>query len=170
MSRLAPALLLVAAASFAGCDMQFSFHATHRSGPWNDDYVGEPLSDAVKRYEHALDVCNDFVRRLKKGEYAAIDAQLFGPPLHADMGERGLEELDKDTLARFGAMKSYKPLQWGFATNVVDGRKVLYSVKIVEYERGKARFTFVLDDDGKYEKLIGLRRSAWKGPASPGEF
>jgi len=163
---LALASLLLLA--LAGCEVRFA--TGHRSGTVNDDYVGEPLTDDVKKYEGALDVCNEFVRRLKKGEYEAIHAQLCAPSLQKSAGTKGIERIDQDAVSRLGAMKSYKPLQWGFATKVEAGRKFLCSVKIVEYERGKIRFNFVFDDDGKYDKLIGIHTREWEGPQAPGQF
>ena len=162
------ALLAALVLSAPGCEIRFD--SSHRSGPLNDDYVGEPLTDGVKQYEHALDVCNDFVRRLKKGEFEAIEADLCAPSLREALGTGKLAALDRDLVAHHGAMKTYKPLQWGFASRVEAGRKLLYSVKIVEYERGKIRFTFVFDDDGKYEKRIGIHWRTWTGPAAPGQL
>jgi hypothetical protein len=161
---LASLLLL----SSAGCEVRFD--AAHRSGTVSDDYVGEPLTKDVKKYEHALEVCNEFVRRLKKGEYDSIHAELCAESFQKAVGEHGIETIDRDAVACAGAMKSYKPLQWGFATRVELDRKFLYSVKIVEYERRKIRFTFVFDDDGKYDKLVGVHMRAWDGPRAPGQF
>ena len=161
------ALLLLLCSCLPGCDFHFTHF--HRSGPIDDDYVGEPLTEDVKQYEPALERCNEFVRRLKKGEYASIDAELCGAPLHDGFGARGLEALDKDAVAHFGAMKEYKPLQWGFGPSIENGRRLLCSVKIVEYERGKICFTFVFEDDGKYEKVVGLHTSEWRRPGVPGK-
>jgi len=163
-------LALLAALALLSPGCEFHIDSSHRSGPVNDDYVGEPLTEGVKQYEHALDVCNDFVRRLKKGEFEAIEEDLCAPELRKALGADGLAPLDKDAVAHFGAMKSYKPLQWGFASRVETGRKVLYSVKIVEYEHGKIRFTFIFADDGKYEKVIGIRTRTWTGPLPPGQL
>ena len=163
-------LALLAALVLPGFGCEIHFDSAHRSGPVDDDYVGEPLAGDVRQYEHALDVCNDFVRRLKKGEIESIESELCAPSLREALGTGKLAELDRDTVAHHGAMKSYKPLQWGFSSKVVQGRKLLYSVKIVEYESGKIRFTFVFDDDGKYERVIGIHWRTWTGPAAPGQL
>ncbi|MBK7644866.1 MAG: hypothetical protein IPJ19_17800 [Planctomycetes bacterium] len=54
-------------------------------------------------------------------------------------------------------MERFKPMQWGFTTTFTNGRALLVSCKIVEYDRGRVRFSFVFDDDGKYERLIGVQ-------------
>jgi hypothetical protein len=161
------ALSLLLCASSIGCNVHFD--VSHRSGSVDDDYVGEPLTDDVRKYEHALEVSNDFLRRFRKDEYEAIDAELCSREFHELCGAEGLADIGAKAKEHYGTMLRYKPQQWGFASSTRDGRRLLCSTKIIECERTKVRCNFVFADDGKYEKLLGVHFSEWKGALAPGQ-
>ncbi|MBK7644867.1 MAG: hypothetical protein IPJ19_17805 [Planctomycetes bacterium] len=47
----------------------------------NDEYVGEPLTEDVRKYEHALEVSNGFVETLKAEKFDTIRSELCGEDL-----------------------------------------------------------------------------------------
>jgi hypothetical protein len=157
-----------ACALIVGCGVQVS--VGERSGTVGDDNVEDPLTRTAQKYEHALLVSNSTLDKLRARDYHAIYQEVFDAPMKADMDEAGVAAMDQDIAKHFGSMKGYKPLQWSFAPAVEGGQAILYSSKIVEYERGMVRFTFVFKDDGKYEKLVGLHTRERHGVAQPGQL
>jgi len=167
---LAPArsLLLCACLSLLGASGGCEFHVSksHRSGSVDDEYVGEPLTDDVKRYEHALEVSNRFVVALKAEQFDTIREELCGKDLSKELGGLGLQKLVGTVVENYGPLLRYIPQQWGFTTGVQNGQRLLYSSKIVECERDKVRFVLVFHDDGKYERFEGIQ---WHPLASPAQ-
>jgi len=61
-------------------------------------------------------------------------------------------------------------MQWGYVLRKVNGENILYSVKIVEHEKGTMKYFFVFADDGKYQKMIGFRAKPRAGVTAPGQL
>jgi hypothetical protein len=153
---------------FLGCGVNVtSISTARRSGSVKDDFVAEPLVSDVKRYEHALEVSNQFLDALKARDFVACSRHL-GPPLDVQIGATQLAAMADMADTNFGGWKEHKPLQWGFTSAPLDGAQFLYSTKIVEHERGRVRYRFVFHDDGKYERIVGIQSRAWKGPLEGG--
>ncbi len=165
--RSAP-LGLALVAALTACSIQFE--TSHRSGTVRDDYVGEPLSDAVKKYEHALSVSNTAVDKLIAGDAHSLYADLCGEECRKLAQEADLVNLCTKITKDFGAPKTYKPDQWGFATKSEEGRSILCSNKLVECEKGMARIIFLFADDGRYETLLGFQVREHTSVANPGQF
>ncbi len=167
MRSLFPA---VAGLVLVACGMQLTnVSIAHRSGPLKDDCAEEPLVPAVKKYEHALEVSNALLDALKARDFAGLRARCLGAPLDVLPDAEWVKRLDATT-GDLGAWKEHKALQWNFATARQGETQLLYSVKIVEHERGRARYRLVFVDDGKYERVVGVQYRPWKGPLGPGEL
>ncbi len=158
--------LMLSCGSLSGCNL----HVTHasRSGSVTEDYVEEPLSAEVQKYEHALEVSNAFLDKLKERDFHTIYESMCGDPIRNAADEHGFAAMVEDFEQGSGAMKSYKPQQWGFVVKTGNAGGFLYSTKIVEYEHGMKRFNFIFVNDGKYEKLSGFNIHERHGVAEPG--
>lgn len=161
---------LLAGLLLTACGVQITdVSIANRSGPLNDDCAEEPLVSSVKKYEHALKVSNAVLDDLKARDFAGLRARSLGAPIDQVSDAEWAKRLDANEQA-LGAWREHKPLQWNFATAREGGTTLLYSVKIVEHERGRARYRLVFLDDGKYERVIGLHFRPWRGPLGPGEM
>lgn len=157
---------IVAMVASCGGSMQVS--SAHRSGTVGDDYVEEPLSAKAMRYEHALEVSNAILERLQARDIHAVYVERVDPLMKADVPEATFEGLFQTIEGRFGAQKSFKPMQWGFKVWSQGGKDLVISTKLVEHERGMVRYHFLFADDGKYEMLLAFYMYERKGVAPPG--
>jgi hypothetical protein len=163
-SAISVALLLVG----SGCDGEVVI--ANRSGTVKDDYLEEPISERSKKYENALLVSNAVLDKVRSGEYETIYKEFFDPRLRSILDEPKFTAMMKQIEAHFGPMTRYKPMQWGFVPRKEAGEKLLYSVKIVEHEKGAMRCLFVFADDGKYQRVLGFYAKPRTGVAAPGEL
>jgi hypothetical protein len=168
-------LRLIASVSFctllvlnSACDSQLVI--VDRSGTLDDDYVEEPISARSKKYENALLVSNAVLDKARGGEYRTIYDEFFDARLKSILDEPKFAAMMKQIEGHVGPIKRYKPMQWGFIPRNEAGEKFLYSVKIVEHERGMIRYLFVFADDGHYGKLVGFHAKLRTGIAAPGEL
>ena len=150
------------------CGGKFTSFSTHRSGPISDDYVEEPLSDKATRYAHALEVSNAILQKLQTHDSHAVYVERVDSLMKSDVPEATFAGWIKTIDERFGALKSFKPMQWGFKVWSENGRDLVISTKLVEHERGMVRYHFLFADDGKYETLIGFYMYERVGVAPPG--
>ncbi len=164
---LAIALCLIVAL-LSNCGGKFTIATTHRSGPLGDDYVEEPLSDKSSRSEHALEVSNAILQQLQAHDSHAVYAERVDPLMKSNVSEATFEGWIKTIDERFGPLKSFKPMQWGFKVWSENGRDLVSSTKLVEHERGMVRYHFLFADDGKYEALLGFWMYERHGVAPPG--
>ena len=163
-SIMSVALLL----SSSGCDSEVVI--ANRSGTVNDDYVEEPISERSRKYENALLVSNAVLDKVRGAEYQTIYRELFDPRLKSILDEPKFSGMMKQIETHFGPIKRYKPMQWGFVPRKEGGENLVYSVKIVEHEKGMMRYLFVFADDGKYQKLLGFHAKPRTGVTAPGQL
>jgi len=107
---------------------------------------------------------------LKVREYDSIYDNDFDRQLKNMISKEQFRSLMKQVEAMFGSVKRYKKMQWGFYIKELDGKKILHSVKIVEFEKGMAKILFQFNNDGLYQKPIGFYIKERKGVSPPGEF
>lgn len=123
----------------------------------------------MKKYERALEVSNAIVRRMSAKEYEAIYDDYFLPELRSIVPKNefmnSMRRFDSD----FGPIVDYKPDQWGFTVRKENGRKVLYSTKIVRREKGFVKYHFVFQP-GSYENLSGFYFKERTAVAAPGQL
>lgn len=150
------------------CDAKINI--SNRSGSLDDDYVAEPLSGRSKKYENALNVSNDVIDKIISRNFDSIYSDIFDAQLKSDLDKKKFTSSIAKLESVFGNIKEYKKLQWGFFSGEEDGRKFLYSKKIVEYEKGMVKYLFVFNDDGKYRRIVGLHVEERKGVTPPGVF
>jgi hypothetical protein len=150
------------------CGGNTHVESTHRSGTVKDDYVEESLSVEAKRYEHALEVSNGILQQLQAHESHAVYAERVDALMKSDVPEAMFDGWLREIDEHFGAIKSFKPMQWGFKVWSQNGKDLVCSTKLVEHERGTVRYHFVFWDDGKYEKLVSFYMYERHGVAPPG--
>lgn len=165
-ARLSAATLLLLAPLLGGCGD--GLPKAQRSGTETDDYVEEPLREEVKGYESALRVSNSVLELIQKGDTKAVYEQYIDPRLQQKATAEQFAAPIRLTFEKFGPVKQWKPMQWGFAHAEGKGMKILYSTKIVEHERGTLRYHFQFEEDGKYAKLTGIGVNERKGSGPPG--
>lgn len=162
------ALLIVFTLLLYGCDSPFSI--SYRSGSLDDDYIAEPLSDRSAKYEKALNISNQFIERSSTQDYNGIYDELFADSLANQVSKESYLAMMAGVEKTFGQIVHYKPLQWGFFSCSDNDQSYLCSVKIVEHEKGMAKYLFIFVDDGEYKKLSGLKVKKRNGVSPPGIF
>jgi hypothetical protein len=137
----------------------------NHSGTVTDDYVEEPISAASKKYEEALRTSNAIVAALEARDFqSAYDR--FDTPVHDQMDEGKFAEMMQAIEKRVGLLEAYKPLQWNFVTRKEVAGRLLYSTKIVEYEKGMMSWAFVFKESGPYDKPVGFHFEQRPGKTS----
>lgn len=151
-----------------GCDSDIGLSA--RSGSMDDDYVAEPLGVLAKKYEHALTVSNRFIDYVIAADYDPLYNEIFDADLRKLISKEKFEESMSRIEDLMGKIKGYKSQQWGFFSRTDNGVDYLYSIKIVEYEKGMMKFLIVFRNDGKYQTVLGFQAKERKGTTPPGVF
>ncbi len=160
--------LLVISVFLCACEVKFE--ANNRSGTVEDDYVAEPLSDMSRKYEHALQISNTFIGRLKSGELDSIYEKLFSSELRGLVSREDFQKMADQIYTAKGKIVRFKKMQWGFISGTENGRNFIGSVKIVEHENGMMKYLVVFDDDNKFDKIVGFRFKERDGVSIPGQF
>jgi hypothetical protein len=169
MKRYKGAFVLLSILFFLfSCDARM--HISEQSGSADDDYVEEPLSNRSKKYENALNVSNDVLDKIISQDYDSIYDDIFDPQLKTELDKQEFLTLMTGIIEAFGNVKTYKKSQWGFFTGEENGQQLLYSKKIVECENSMVKFLFVFNNDGKYQKIVGLHAREREGVTPPGVF
>jgi len=141
-----------------------------RSGTIENDYVSEPLSDEVIKFEPALKTSNEIVEHIKAGSYQLIYEKYFSERLKVNISIENYLSLMNKLESRVGEVKEYKELQWHFFQHSINSNAYLSSVKIVEYENSEMNFLFDFKLDSDYKEIHGIKLKKREGVLSPGIF
>lgn len=152
MAFLAAAPASVSQAGLFNLDFTVHIH----SGTTENPYVEEPLVSAVKKYETALQTSNAVLALLQKGDYQTLYDVYTNEIFQSNSTVDDLFKYHANYLNGFGAIKTFKPMQWDFETKSLDGRKFLISRKIVEHENGAFVYVFSFLRNTTYDKIVGV--------------
>ncbi len=144
--------VLVCCLMLSGCE--FSFSGNSSSG--DNDYFEEPLSDIVEKYGPALESSNKFVSRFRDAQIDALHAD-FTDSLKESISIDDTRALHDTVIDAAGQMTEFLPQQWAFKTGEKDGQDVLFSTKIVVHESGELFYVLMFMNDGKYDKVQGIK-------------
>ena len=161
-------LLLCVLIGASGCD--FSSSISVRSGTLDDDYVAEPLSGAVKKYETALVTSNNVMHLISQSKYRDIYRIYFSDLMKSQMTAKEFQNFMAQVNQNAGSLKAYKEMQWGFFTGTSEGLDLLYSVKIAEHESTMVKYLFIFEQDKPYINLVGFSVKERQGVSAPGLF
>ena len=154
--RRLPHLVLLAVLLFpVGCRIQLT-DPTVQSGTVYDDYLEEPLTEGVQKYEQALLTSNGAVELIASGDYALLRERYFADNLVASTTDESIAQMIEKLMVTVGPFVGYKVMQWSFTVTEEKGRKLLISQKILEFEKTLMylRFAFFLESD--YERFAGF--------------
>jgi plasmid maintenance system killer protein len=152
----------------SGCDL-FGTIST-RSGTIDDDYVEEPLSGGVEKYDTALVTSNNILNLIAKSKYPDIYRIYFSDTMKAQMTSKEFKKFMIQVKESAGPLKAYKQMQWNFFSGTDKGLDMLYSVKIAEHEKLMMKYLFVFEKDKPYINLIGFFVKQRQGVSTPGQF
>lgn len=127
-----------------------------RSGTIEDDTLGGPIEDRARKYAPALATANRCLEALQAGNTKQIHAAL-SDEFRAKSTEQQCTDLIRQANERYGPIRSFEPTQWKFAARTIDGRRRLACAKVVRHERAALNWTFVFDEGGPYQELIGFQ-------------
>lgn len=152
----------------SGCD--FSGNISARSGSLDDDYVAEPLSAAVKKYETALTTSNNIMHLFSQSKYRDVYRIYFSDRMKAQVTMKEFQTFMKQVVNNAGQLKAYKEMQWSFSSGTSEGLDLLYSVKVAEHENTMLNYLFIFERDKPYINLVGFSVKERQGVAAPGQF
>lgn len=162
MNKKTTLIILLAIAMFlSGCNIQTNTGI--RSGTLKDDYIEEPLSKISRQYATALEVSNAILKKIKSKEFESIHTNFVDKSVKGVFTTNDLSTINTQVENLSGPIKNFKKSQWGFIAKQVKTDKFLYSIKIVEHEKGTFNYIFVFKDDGKYKKVVGIHIKHKKG-------
>ncbi len=162
MKRTVIMTVLSATLLLSGCDEnEGTFQQSTRSGTVSNDFVEEPLTKNAKKYEQALLLSNRFLDLWAEKKFQEIHDQLIDPELLDDdkqeiLSVEKLADIHKNVEEAFGPMVGYKKMQWAFEPKRKKKQYFLFSIKIVQHEKGQANYLFQFLLDGGFKKLIGV--------------
>ncbi len=182
---------VLSAVTLTACN--YDTRASGRSGTYQDDYLENPIDKEFVQYENALAVSNEILDLMKAGDSKKIADDYVLEELKLLLTEDQIDKMIKGAEAKYGKIVSYKPMQWGFEPRVENGKRdksefnkiiaekygnkkaakkipILFSVKIVEHEKGLVNYWFQFPSDGKYEKVLGIFYKEKKGTRNVGQF
>ncbi|MEL7187722.1 MAG: hypothetical protein AAFN50_15005 [Pseudomonadota bacterium] len=133
---------------------EFTYSGNSSSG--DNDYFEEPLSSIVEKYDPALQSSNMFVSRFRDDQIKALHDSLSAPLKEAVSIEE-IRALHDKIINGAGEISEFLPQQWAFRSGVEDGHDVIYSTKIVVHEKTELFYILVFLDDGKYERIHGIK-------------
>ncbi|MEE4245526.1 MAG: hypothetical protein V2I33_08950 [Kangiellaceae bacterium] len=169
MKNLTLILLIITSIIFiSSCDSNESLD--RRSGTAEDDYIAEPLIDAVKQFSPALNASNAFLTAFKARNYDDIYDNLISDELKIQMSKQILITRLSSITTNIGEIKEYKDLQWSFINFEQDGKSLLGSVKIVEHNDILAKYIFVFDKSQGFDKIVAFSFKVKVGVAPAGVF
>jgi hypothetical protein len=147
---------------FSGCDVEIG--AAHRSGTVNNDYKEDTVP---KNYENALKASNYIVKALMTEQYAYIAENYVDLTIATNLNENDIRSFYGQVKESYGNPKSYLENQWGFVPKTVEGKNLLFSVKIVEHDNKTLHYIIAFINDGEFSKIINLsikERHRVRGP------
>ncbi len=182
---------LVSALTLSACN--YDTRASGRSGTYQDDYLENPINEEFIQYKNALTVSNEILDLMKAGDSKTIADNYVLEELKPLLTEEEINKVIVGAEKKYGKIVSYKPMQWGFEPRVENGKRdksefnkiiaekygnkkagkkipILFSVKIVEHEKGLVNYWFQFPSDGKYEKVLGIFYKEKKGTRNVGQF
>ena len=160
-------LVLLVLIIFVGCEIHGSIGGS--SGTVDDDYVEEPISKAFIKYEKALRTSNNLVEKIIRSEYSDIYENFVKEGMKSQLNEAIIIKACSETVGAMGPILGYKIGQWGFFPINKDGKDYLISNKIIEHKKGLLNYSFMFEDNGKYEKIVGISIMPRKGARRPSE-
>ncbi len=155
-------IVLLGALALTGCEeKEGTFQNSTRSGTITNDFVEEPLTKKAQKYEQALETSNQFLDLWAKKDFQTIHDTLIDPELLDDdkkeiLSVEKLAAIHKNVEAAFGPMVGYKKMQWAFEPKSKKRQYFLFSIKIVQHEKGQANYLFQYLLDGGFKKIIGV--------------
>ena len=161
-------LFLFLMVGLSGCD--FSGNISARSGPIDDDYVEEPLSGLVEKYQTALVTSNNILQLMSKSKYPDIYRIYFSDAMKAQMTGKEFKEFMTRVKKEVGSLEVYKPMQWNFSSGEDQGMDLLYSVKIAEHEKTMMKYICVFERDKPYINIVGFSVKPRQGVSTPGQL
>ncbi len=173
-------LFLVGAVSvltLSACN--YDTRSSGRSGTYQEDYKENPINKEFVQYENALTVSNEIVELMKKGDSKKIADDYVLDELKPLLTEAEVQKVIAEAEKKYGKIIDYKPMQWGFEPRIENGKRdksefnkiiaekygdkkaakkipILFSVKIVEHEKGLVNYWFQFPSDGEYKKILGI--------------
>ena len=133
---------------------EFTYSGNSSSG--DNDYFEEPLSSIVEKYDPALRSSNLFVSRFGDDQIQALHDSLSAP-LKEAVSIEDIRALHEKIINGAGEVAEFLPQQWAFRTGVENEVDVIYSTKIVFHENTELFYILVFLDDGKYERIHGIK-------------
>lgn len=149
----------------SGCDVIGG--TAHRSGTLDNDYKEDPVP---QHYANALTLSNYVVKTLIAGQYLFIAENYVDSNFSDHLDEIEIKRLYVQVRKIYGNPKSYMDNQWGFVTRNVEGKKLLFSVKIVEHENRTLHYIITFINDGQFRKMIGISVKERVGVRNPAEL
>ena len=125
---------------------------------------GPELPPEAKPYANALRVSNAALERFQKGEIQKAYEEYLDPRLQQKLSAEQFTAPIRATLQKFGPIRQSNPAQYAFAHGQNATMKLLFSTKVVQHERATLRYQFQFEDDGKYEKIVGMSVDDGKPP------
>lgn len=171
----------------------YDTRSSGRSGTYQDDYLENPINEDFVQYAPALKTSNTLIELMQSGKANIIADQYVLDELKPLLTAADIQDLIDKSTAEYGAIVHYKPMQWGFEPKTENGKRdksefnrllaekygdkkagnkipILFSVKIVEHERGMVNYWFQFPADGKYQKILGIYYKERKGTRNVGQF
>ena len=161
-------LLLILVLSLQACDLSNTISI--RSGSLDDDYVEEPLSSMVEKYQVALTTSNNILTMISQGKHNDIHRIYFSDSMKSQLTRAQFADFMQQIKNNAGTMTNFKPMQWNFSTGEDQGVDLLYSVKIAEHENTMMKYLFVFDRDKPYTSLVGFFVKQREGVSAAGQF
>lgn len=183
--------LLVISLMLGACN--YDTRSAGRSGSYQDDYKENAINEDFVQYENALTTSNEILELMKTGDAKKIADDYVLEEIKPLLTEAQIAEVIKKAEAKYGKVVSYKPMQWGFEPRVENGKRdksefnriiaekygnkkashkipILFSVKIVQHEKGLVNYWFQFPSDGEYKKILGIFYKEKKGTRNIGQF
>lgn len=149
--------VLVMALLLGACgEVSEVFEQSVRSGHVSNEYVEAPLSDKAKKYEMALTTSNQFMQLWQQQDYQTIHDTLIDPGVQDILTVDKLRDIAENVTQSYGSFVKYKPMQWAFEPKRAKKEYFLFSIKTVEYEKGRMNYLLQFLLDGGFHKIIGV--------------
>lgn len=188
---VASAVLISVSLVLSACN--YDTRSSGRSGTYQDDYRENAINEDFVQYENALKTSNKILALMKAGDSKTIAEDYVLEEIKPLLTEDMIAKMLADSEAKYGKIVSFKPMQWGFEPRVENGKRdksefnriisekygnkkaghkipILFSVKIVEQEKGMVNYWIQFPSDGKYDKILGIYYKPRKGTRNIGQF
>ncbi len=193
LSKIKRILLIgvVSVLTLSACN--YDTRSSGRSGTYQEDYKENPINKEFVQYKNALTVSNEVVELMKKGDSKTIADDYVLEEIKPLLTDAEIQKVITSAEKKYGKIVGYKPMQWGFEPRIENGKRdksefnkliaekygdkkagrkipILFSVKIVEHEKGLVNYWFQFPSDGKYKKLLGIFYKERKHVRNVGQF